>query len=556
MRLIRRIAIAAAILLIFAVALFWFLRPHQADLSTYAPAESLVYLEANSLTNVASALGNTEGWKRLSAVVETKPSWPSPLLVRLSRLTGIGPVQTVVASRAQIALVVLNLGASEEGETLKVRPEAALIIETHTSSWRIKPLAEKVLNDLAQSTYGSPNFKKVSTNGIEYLIWNSPTGSRQIVATVSGSVVIVGNNETAVNACLAVRQGKNPSLRENAELKQMRARLRADQALAFGFISSTNSARLSTLAVPLLLGRTDREGSFGKLVTDAASKVVGAIGWSAFTADAGIEDRYHISLHPTVVARLRPAFVAKDSSEVDFVLPPALSSVSIYRFSDPLLAWQGLESGILSQLDALSAAVFRSLFKSALIPYGIENPEEFLALIGPKVSTVRLTSNSERSVVVSDIRNEERLSSLLAGRFRAKDKSVLLESSDGESAAAILHGKLYMGSADDVGTCIESLSSGRARALSDDTRVAKPSSATVVTYADDSERVRSFVQAFARASAIKDIGFKFDKIEEAVNTLPYAVTETNLADDGIERRTRSPLGQFGALATAMFPTER
>ncbi len=557
MHLIRRIAIAVTFLLLAAFAFLWWNQPQKADMSAYAPADSLVYLEANSLTNISTAVAGTDAWSKLRPVLQSENGWAGPTLLRLTRWTGMGPIQSVIISRAQIAVVMLNLGASEEGDSLKVRPEAAILIETHTSSRRIRGVIEESLRKLAESAFGAPSFKKVSTNGIEYLFWSSPSGTRQIVATIAGSLVIVGNNEAAVNACLAVRQGNLARLSENPELKKMRGRLGADEALAFGFVSSANTARLATLAAPVLLGRSQTESGFGKIFSAAATKIAGTIGWSAFPANGGIEDRYLISLQPAVVTRLRPAFATKATGDVAFVLPTTPHSVSLYSFADPHIAWLSFESAILSQLDALSAAVFSSLFKSALFPYGIDDPERFLNLVGPRLGTVRLTAISERSVVVSEVRNEAALKQLLSERFPKRTlQTSVAQTSDSESAAAVVGGRLYLGSPADVETCVRQLTSGEARSIASDERVFRSSTAPIATYADDSERVRGFVAAIIRASGKREAGFMSDKIEAVLASLPYAITETNLADEGIERRTRSPLGQFGALSEVLFPAER
>ncbi len=557
MHLIRRIALATALLLIVAVAFLWWNKPKTTEMSAYAPADSLVYLEANSLTHITTAVAGTDAWIKLSPILEQQSGWAGPTLMRFSRWTGIGPIQSVIFSRAQVALVMLNLGASEEGESLKVRPEAALLIETHTSSRRIRAFTEETLKGLAENTFGTPSFKKVTTNGVEYLIWSAPTGTRQIVATVADSLVIVGNSEAAVNACLAVRQGKSARLSESPELKQMRGRLSASNALAFGFVSSANAARLATFAAPMLLGRPQTESGFGKIFSAAAAKIAGAIGWSAFLANGGIEDRYLISLQPTVVTRLRPAFDAKATGDVNLPLPRQPYSVSLYNFADPQVAWLSFESAILSQLDALSAAVFSELLRSALRPYGIDDPENFLKLVGPRTATVRLTALSERSVVVGSIRNKAGLQELLAARFPKRTPNTpIMETEDGESAALVIGEMLYLGSTADVGTCLQQLSHGEARSIVDDKRIFRQSTASVVTYADDSDRLRGFVSALMRANRSRETGFKADQIEEALASLRYAITETSLADDGIERRTRSPLGQFGALVAILFPADR
>ena len=68
---------------------------------------------------------------------------------------GVGPLEAVLFARAQIALVVVGMNTSEEDDTLKVRPEVALIAETHTSKWRTKPAAVEAVKKLADFAYGA-----------------------------------------------------------------------------------------------------------------------------------------------------------------------------------------------------------------------------------------------------------------------------------------------------------------------------------------------------------------------------------------------------------------
>lgn len=562
MHLIKRIAIAIAIILVVAVAFLWWNQPQKTDMSANAPADSLVYLEANSLTNVSAAIVHTDAWTKLNSVLERPAVFPAPWLLAFSRWTGIGPIEAVVASRAQIAVVMLDVAAKEEGETLRVRPEAAVLIETHTSKRRIAGFVEQTLKKLAEGAYGTPDFKKTNAEGVEYLIWSAPSGTRQIVATIADSLVIVGNNVTTVNACLMVRQGKSANLSENPELKLMRARLSANQALSFGFVSSTNAARLTTLAMPIFLGRAESDAGISKLVSGAAAKIIGSVGWVASAAGGGIEDRYFISIQRPVLTRLRPAFGSPRSKNSNLLLPASPHSISVYHFDDPQMAWEGFESAILSQLDALSAAIFTSLFKSALTPYGIEDPKAFLALVGPELATVRLTSASERSLVVTEVRDAVSLQRLLGEKFKkhsqkeTASESEILESADGELAAYIADGKLYLGDPQDVRTCIQSLTSGQAHRVTDNKRMSNSPTAPIGTYSDDSERVRGFVLAIGRATGVKDTGFRNNKVEEMIATLPYSYTETAIGEEGLERRTRSPFGQFGALTTVSFPGDR
>ncbi|MCM3869467.1 MAG: hypothetical protein ND895_02050, partial [Pyrinomonadaceae bacterium] len=140
MKLLRWFPAIAFTLILVVAALLWWNRPQSSDMADYAPADALVYLECNSLLDVADAIAGTDAWKQLSPSSGTAPSQPpNRWLTRVIAWTGIGSTQTVILARAQLATVMLDLGAKEQGGNLTIRPEAAILIETHTSESRIRP---------------------------------------------------------------------------------------------------------------------------------------------------------------------------------------------------------------------------------------------------------------------------------------------------------------------------------------------------------------------------------------------------------------------------------
>jgi hypothetical protein len=78
-------------------------------------------------------------------------------------------------------------------------------------------------------------------------------------------------------------------------------------------------------------------------------------------------------------------------------------------------------------------------------------------------------------------------------------------------------------------------------------------SPNIITYTNDDDRVRSFISAVMVATGAPPA--TSGRIEEAVDRLPYSVTETTLSDLGIERNTRSPLGQFSTLLPLLVPEQ-
>jgi hypothetical protein len=76
-------------------------------------------------------------------------------------------------------------------------------------------------------------------------------------------------------------------------------------------------------------------------------------------------------------------------------------------------------------------------------------------------------------------------------------------------------------------------------------------SANIVTYTNDADRVRRFVSAVVAVGGARPTNS--GAIEQMIEALPYSATETTLGERGFERTTRSPLGQFSTLLPLLVP---
>ena len=542
MKTFRRILLVAVLTLILAFVWIWLNRPQRVDMSAAAPASALVYLESNSLVEVADGIAATSTWKLVQPLIgETKTDWPSLQTRRFIAFTGIGPTTSVILARAQVAMVMIDLGAREEAETMTLKPEAALLIETHTSKRRIKSTVEQALQTFAERFYARPTLRRTVVDGDEFLIWSAAENNRQIVAIIDDSLVIVANSDRAVKACLEARRGLRPSLNNEPELQRMKSSLSADGALAFGFVPPSHAPELLALATPVALGRAPGGAQIDGLVARSAAKILSSAGWSAKLVEGAIEDHYFFALNSAVVSRMRPVFrPPQQPLKPTVFIPQTLQSVTVYGFKQPDQTWRELQTTLSSQLDTLSAVLLTSVLKSGLTPYGIDDPEKFLRLVGPEVMTLRL-KNEGSSVLIAQVRDEPGLRALL--------QNPVAQTSDNEELKLTVHyqgGYVLMGSADDVQTCLHATSEEKLKHFGSEP------TATIVTYSDDSQRVADFISAIARAqnTTTKVNG---EAQMRLVLQLPYAVTETSLSESGLDRRTRSPFGQFSALVPLLFP---
>jgi hypothetical protein len=315
----------------------------------------------------------------------------------------------------------------------------------------------------------------------------------------------------------------------------------------------------------LMMGRAPGDSEFQRLLTTGAAKVFGSVAWGSQPFRTGIEDRYLISLQPSIIGRLKPNFVSnKTNSQLQQVLPADVYSVTYYKFDNPLETWQSMKTAVSSQIDALSAIVFSSLLKSALLSYGIEEPEKFLGAVNGNLLTARLQPSGERSMLIAGVRDRASLREMVVKTMGPNMQShrlaeaEILEDSQGELAASFMNDFLVMGSPADVrgyaenakvkGMMVNEETLGRMTFF-----VPFSSHANVVTYTNDRDRVRNFVSAIMAAKGAPPVAA--DRIEQVLAALPYSATETTLGEQGFQRTTRSPLGQFSTLLPLLMPEQ-
>src|SRR5689334_7183769 len=388
MKFLRPLLVLVVLLILIGATFWWWSTPRATDMADYAPADSIVYVEFNNLAAVAHAIQNSEAWQAAEPITQSKPATQNRFMTAAAR-AGIGPLPAVLFARAQIALVVVGLNTSEENDTLKVRPEVAIIAETHTSHWRTKPAAVEAVKHLANFAYGGSMCSERSADA-DYIDCSIAGGERKIVGAVDGTLVVIGNSDNAVRSCLEVHRGVRPSIHTDAEMVKVRSSLASDKTLGFGYISPANSAKLFSWAAPLLMGQAPGDRQLEQLLAVSAGKVLRGVAWTANPSPQGIEDRFLFSLEPGVVSRLQPAFETAERDQ-DFwkLVPEGFQSLTIYRNKAPATAWNSLVSAVSFKLDALPAVLFGSLLRSSLQVYGISDPKEALATLSPPLLTLK-----------------------------------------------------------------------------------------------------------------------------------------------------------------------
>ena len=551
------LALVLLAIVLFAVWLWWSL-PARVDMADYAPANSIVYVEVNNLAAVAQAIQNSEVWQAAAGITQTKPAAQNRFMNAAAR-AGIGPLPAVLFARAQIALVVVDLSTSEENETLKVRPEVAIIAETHTSRWRTKPAAVEAVKHLANFVYGASMCSERSADA-EYIECSIAGGERKIVGAVDGTLVVIGNSDNAVRSCLEVRRGVRPSIHTDNELVKVRSNVASNNSISFGYISPSNSAKLFSWAAPLLLRQAPGNQQLEQLLAVSAGKVLRGVAWTATQSQQGIEDRFLFSLEPGVVSRLQPAFETAERDENFWKLvPQGFQSLTIYRNKAPAAAWNSLDSAVSYKLDAVPAVLFGSLLKSSLSVYGIDNPKEVLPALSPPLLTLKPSDGAEGSILIARISDEERLKRSLAQEVFKGDKGEILEGLASnpdrgkEFAAVFADGYVLLGKTENMRAGLEALRQNAAENKKELRQSAQESSAPIVTYANDEDRLNNFISTLLMLQGRQLSNDEVANLQNVLRRAGFTSTETRLNAFGIERTTRSAFGQFSTLVGLLQP---
>jgi hypothetical protein len=568
----QRIILSIIVLGLLLVAWLWWNRPEPVDMSGYVPAESLVYLETNNLPEIVRGLTSTDAWQILAPPAGLNPNigqigW----LSRLSAWSGIGSAETVVFSRSQVAIAVLGFDVTEESSTVRdIKPRIALIAETHTGAQRVQTALTKLIGNYARRKYGEPSIQKQEADDSTFIIWTTTDGKRKIVAAILGSVAIVGNDEEIVRACLAVQKGERASLASDEQLTDMRQRMEADDALAFGYVSPNGARKVLEIAAVAYLGQTladpKAQSAAAILIPQLAGRILGSMAWSSNIAAGMVVDNYYLNLQNELASRLSNSLATSNerrSLQPSDFLPADTNQLTIYNYRDPAAAWRGLNAAISSQLEItiapLIARFLDEFLTESLEPFGIESPREFLLATGPEIATARLDKDGTALVLVASIRDRAALESIVRKRLGvgAKSKQVgeaqMIIATDGTRGAASFAGDyLILGGVEEVRRCLQERNAKRTlgsvnpfQQASRLTSTNDPANAN--TYTMDYDSARRFVSFLGKQKGLRNSPPDAAALQRSLSSLPFTISETRLVEGGFEKKTRSSFGQFGAM---------
>ena len=349
--LARRLGVSAVILMSLSCG------SKPTDLRTVIPGDALVYLESNDLGKTLNALTENDAFQQLA---KNKPD--------LSALGGI-----------KLAVAVTGFETSEqkvtdENSILNFQPRFVAVAETNTWNWQALSFAENKLGEFINEVYGGGIELETSDKmDGKYFVWTAQDG-RKAYALVQGSVIFFGNDESAIDKCVAVKRGEADSIAKNPKIT-------GGDRLAFGYISTDGIAQIANLAgIQLAMGASEEgevKSFIARILPEIIRNSVKEISWTATGTQSGIEDRYNIELNPAVTKIAHETLTGKNVRQNDFAeyIPLEFASATRYNLSDPRIAWRSVVLTAQSQTDALSGNLIAAFSSSLFEPYGVEDPD-------------------------------------------------------------------------------------------------------------------------------------------------------------------------------------
>jgi hypothetical protein len=467
-------------------------------------------------------------------------------------------------ARSQFAVCFAQPQATESGSTLTIKPLAALIIETHTSQNRMRPTIEKYVDQLARESYGPEVVvirKQIS--GADLQEWSNADNSRRLVLSVSGTVAIIGNDESIVISCLDVRARRRKSLSEDNQFQMARQNLADPRSAVFTYVPKAGVKLVIQAWVLSRAGNSSEGTSLAPLISNTFGNLIDGLVWTSRFDDAGAEDHCQVSLAQGVTQQA-PNVISNEplnSIDISFVPSDAIS-VTTYNLKDASSFWSQLNAVISSHSDVLGAIASRPLLQGLLEPYGIRNAEGFFAAIGPRLQIIRLDQNAP-AVLVAETSDQQSLKKIAADRLGVNPKveqvgqtEMLISTSDNWSVA-FLDKYFLSGPSDELRRCLDAKT--RSESMRNVNAFNRAQSAVDISlpifslsFADDRASAISFVELFSKQerSAFSTNGAV---IQQGAASLKYSASVTAIKNGSVEWTGRSSFGLVGSLLTTFAP---
>lgn len=548
-------------------------RPAKVAMARYAPASALGFLEINSLGDLVDGLTSTKAWTELAPVLGLSSQLKQVGLVTdLMGRTGLGPDEAVLAGRAQCAVVITGIesrtGETEESAYIHLKPDFALIIETHAKPETAARLAHDRARFIAERIFGNATAESPEIhNGAELLIFRGPEPKSRLVVSSVGSVVLVGNQTEAVKSCLDVIAGRSASMSDDPTLNTNRAEVDAGAAV-FAYLTPAGINKLLEMS-PLLIANSQADaetlGSFSDLLTHLSQQTFDGILYSS-RFDSGVTEKYLIALHPQVagalIEPLKPASGA--AFEALALAPRSVESLALLRVEGAGELPERVLRHLSPHFDVVAGVALREFVISFRKQYGLDPSDSIAGAVGDEIAVVNFADDQPRALIIR-VKDKPRVLPLVSKYLERKGSAVANEKSEGvdimfslgddRRAAAFAGDYLILGTRDQISKLIET--NTKRDGIDGDPRLRQilmttPATSPILTYRPRASQAAKLMLGISKLMRVTDGSGELlerDSAKGALDRLPPSTSFTEFRSSGILIQTHSAAGNFGSLGS-------
>ncbi len=571
----KNIIIGSSVLIVgLAVAGFFVLRlPPRVAMERYAPADVLAFVEIDSLADLVDGLTSTKAWRELAPVLGLSSQLRQVGLVTdLIGRSGLGPYEAVVAGRAQYAIAITgiesNAGETDEGPYLHLRPDFALIIETHTKPDTATRLVRERALIIAQRIYG----ESVVEHSEDYrasplLIFDGPGTGHQLVVSSLGSVILLANQADAMKQCLDAITGRAATLADDATLKQMRPEVGRDPPV-FGYVTAAGIEKLVDLWPLLIAGRAaepETVGTFADLIEHLSKQAgAGLLYSSEFEAD-GVTEKYLTVLRPRIAEALTQPL--KSASAASFeslvMIPREAESLTLINVENAGELPERVFKKLSPAVDIVAGVALREFVINLKKQYGLGPSDSVGDAIGSEIALVNFGDDQPRAMLFR-VNDRPRLAPIVNRYLKRKAASItneqhngaeiLVSSDDDRHAAAFVGDFLVLGTRDQIVRIIET--NAKRDGQDGDERLkqvlsTRPANASIIHHRARVEDAGKLLLSISKLTRVTDGSVELldrESARKALDRLPRSISFTEFRDYGVYTQTHSAVGNFSLIS--------
>lgn len=540
----------------------------------YVPRDALAYVEINSLADLIDGLTSTKAWRELSPVLGLSSQlrqvgFAADLIGR----SGLGPDEAVVAGRAQYAISITGIeskaGQTEEGAYLHLKPNFALIIETHANPETASRLVSERASLIAQRIYGE-SVVELSDDyrGARLLVFHGPDAARQLVVSAAGSVILIANQAVAMKSCLDAIAGRAPALAEDSTLKQMRPEVGPDPSV-FAYVTPSGIEKLVEVWPVLIAGRGPEPESislFADLIEHISKQAGAGLLYSSEFAEGGVTETYLTVLRPQIAEALSQPL--KSASQAGFaslgMIPRTIESLVLLNVEAAGELPERVLKKLSPNIDVVAGVALREFVISFREQYGLAPSDSIGDAMGSEIAVVSF-GDSQPRVMLIRVNDRSRIAPIVNRYLTRREATiaaeqdtgieVLVSSNEDRRAAAFVGDFLVLGTRDQIGTIVATQANHDG--IDGDERLkqvlsTRPAAASTVSYRPRVEDAGKLLLAVSKVMRVSDGSQALlgrDEARKALDRLPPSISFTEFRSYGVYTQTHSAAGSFGSIAS-------